>query len=133
MSDVIERIIARDNLALPISPPARMPAPATPKRAGQSGLNAHLLPFWRRVDSSDEEKPKRPVWPPRRPRLEFDVGDYEQKEDTETKQPRRQKRARRSANSFIDAEAGVDMEASGDEGCEDKNDDLDIIADDGEC
>ena len=53
MGDVIERIIARDNLARPVSPPARMRAPTTPQRAGPSGLNAHLPPFRRRVDSSD--------------------------------------------------------------------------------
>ena len=45
MGDGIERIIARDNLERPVSPPARMPAPPTPQRAGPSGLNAHLPPF----------------------------------------------------------------------------------------
>ena len=109
-----------------------MPAPFTPQRAGPSGLNAHLPPFRRRVDSSDEEEPERPVWPPHRLRFEFDVGDYEQEEDTDPKAPRRWKRARRSANPFIDAEAGVDGEASGDEGSDDENDELDgfIVADD---
>ena len=130
--DVIERIIARENLARPIPLPARMPPPPTRQRAGPSGLNAHLPPFRRRVDSSDEEEPERPVWQPRCPRLEFDVGDYEQKEDTDPEPPRRRKRARCSANPFIDAEACVDGEASGDEGSDDENDDLDgfIVADD---
>ena len=76
MVDVIERIIARDNLERPVSPPARMPALLTQQRAGPSGLNAHLPPFRRRVDSSDEDEPERPLWPPRRPHVEFDVGDY---------------------------------------------------------
>ena len=131
MGDVIERIIARDHLERPVSPPARMPAPPTPQRAGPSGLNAHLPPFRRRVDSSDEEELERPVWPPRRPRLELEEADYEQ-EDNEPEPPRRRKRARRRMNPFIDAEAGVDGDASGDEGTDDENDDLDgfIVADD---
>ena len=61
MGEVIERLIARDNLERPNSPPARMPAPPQPKRAGPSGQNAHLPPFRRRLDSSDEEAPERPV------------------------------------------------------------------------
>ena len=132
MGDVIELIIARDNLTRPVSPPARMPAPPTPQRAGPCGLNAHLPPFRRRIDSSDEELLDRPVWPPRRPRLEFDVGDYEQEEGIEPEPPRRRKRTRRRANPFIDSEAGVDGEASGDEGSDDENDDLDgfIVPDD---
>ena len=134
MGDVIERIIARDNRTRPVSPPVRMPAPPTPQRAGPSGLNAYLPPFRCRVDFSDEEEPEPPVWPPRRPRLEFDVGDYEQ-EDIELEPPRRRKRARRRANPFIDSEAGVDGKASGDEGSEDENYDLDgiIVVDDVEC
>ena len=38
-------------------------------------------------------------------------------------------------NPFIDAEAGVDGDASNDEGSDDENDDLDgfIVADDIEC
>ena len=55
MGEVIERIIARDNLERPLSPLAWMPAPPTPQRAGPSGLNAHLPPFRRRFDSSDED------------------------------------------------------------------------------
>ena len=58
MGNVIERIIARDNLERPVSPPARMLAPLTQQRAGPSGLNAHLPPFRCRVDSSDEDKPE---------------------------------------------------------------------------
>ena len=60
---IIERIIARDNLARPVSPPARMPAFPTPQRAGPSWLIAHLAPFRRRVDSPDEKERDRPVWP----------------------------------------------------------------------
>ena len=132
MGDVIEQIIAHDNFTRPFSPPARMPAPPTPKRAGPSGLNANLPPFRRLVDSFDEEEPERPVWPPRRPRLEFDVDDYEQKEDIKPEPPRRQKRARRRANPFIDSKAGVDGEASGDKLSDDENNDLDgfIVAND---
>ena len=95
-------------------------------------MNAHLPPFRRRVDSSDEKEPKRPVWPLRRPRLEFDVGDYEQKEDIEPELPRRRKRARCRATPFIDSEAGVDGEANGDDRSDYENDNLDgfIVADD---
>ena len=50
ISDVIERIIARDNLERPLSLPARMTEPPTPQRAGPSGLNAHLPPFRRRIN-----------------------------------------------------------------------------------
>ena len=127
---VIERIIARDNLERPNSPPAQMPAPPQPQRAGPSGLNAHLSPFRRRVDSSDEEEPERPLWPLRRPHLEFDDGNYEQ-EDTEPQPVRHRKNARRRANLFIDTEAGVDGNASCDEKTDDETDDVDgfIIAD----
>ena len=54
MSKVIERIIACDNLKLPVSPPARMSAPHTPQRAGQCAINDQMPPIWRRVDLSDE-------------------------------------------------------------------------------
>ena len=69
--------------------------------------------------------------PPRRPHLEFDDGDYEQEENTEQEPPRRRKKARRRVNPFIDAEAGVDGDASNDEGSNNENDDLDglIVAD----
>ena len=72
------------------------------------------------------------MWPPRRPHLEFDDGNYEQEEDTEPQPVRCRKNARRRANPFIDTEAGVDGNASGDENTDDENDDLDgfIIADD---
>ena len=132
MGEVIERIIARDNIERPFSPLAVMPALPTPRRAGPSGLNAHLPPFRRRVDSSDKEEPARPVWPPRRPHLEFDDGDYEQEEDTEQKPPRRRKNAQRRVNPFFDAEAGVEGDASNDEESDDENDDLNgfIVADD---
>ena len=71
------------------------------------------------------------MWPLRRPLMEFADGDYEQ-EDAEIKQPRRRKKARRRANPFIDAEAGVDGDASSDERSYDEIDDLDgfIVVDD---
>ena len=55
-----------------------------------------------------------------------------QEEGTEPQPLRCRKRARRRANPFIDAEAGVDGDASGEEGTDDENDDLDgfIVADD---
>ena len=132
MNEVIERIIARDNLEQPVSPPAQMPEPPIQQRAMPSGLNAHLPPFRRRVDSSDEDEPERPVWPPRRPHFKFDDGDYKQEEDTEQEPPRRRNKARRRVNPFIDSEAGVDGDASNDEESDDENDDLDgfIVADD---
>ena len=132
MGDVLEQIIARDNLERPISPPARMPEPPTPQLAGPSGLNAHLPPFRRRIDLFDEDEPVRPVWPHRRPDLELEDGDYEQESDAESEPPRHRKKARCRTNSFIDAEAGVDGDASGDEGGDDEDDDLDgfIVADD---
>ena len=72
------------------------------------------------------------MWPPRRPHVEFDDGDYEQEEHAEPEPARRRKQVRRSANPFIVAEAGVQGDASGDEGSDDVNDDLDgfIVADD---
>ena len=84
------------------------------------------------MDLSDEDKPERPVWPPRRPHLEFDDGHYEQEKDTEPEPPKQRKNARRRVNPFIDAEAGVDGDASNDEGFDDENDELDgfIVADD---
>ena len=50
MGEVIEGIIARDNLERPISPPALMPEQPRPQRAGPSELNAHLQPFCRRIE-----------------------------------------------------------------------------------
>ena len=132
MGNVIERMIARDILERPISPPARMPEPPTPQRAGLSRLNTHLPPFRRRIDSSDKDKPVRPLWPPCRPHLELENGDCEQESDAEPEPPRRGKKARRRTNPFIDAEAGVDGDASCDEGSIDENTDLYgfIVADD---
>ena len=132
IGDVIERIIARDNFEWPVLPPARMPAPPTLQSAGPIGLNAHLPPLRRRVDSSDEDELERPDWPPRYPQLDFDDGDYEQKENTEPQPVRRRQSARRRANLFIDDKAGVDGDASGEEGTNDENDDIYgfIVADD---
>ena len=131
MGEVIEQIIACDNLERPSSPPVRMPALPTPVRAGPSGLNAHLPPFRRRVDSSDEDERERPMWPPRRSQLESVNGDNEQV-DIELEPPRRRNKARRCVNPFIDAEAGVDGDASNDEKSDDENKDLDgfIVAHD---
>ena len=72
------------------------------------------------------------MWPPRRPHLEFDDGNYEHEEDTEPQPERRRKNARFRSIPFIDTEAGVDGNASGDEKTNDENDDLDyfIVADD---
>ena len=124
MGEVIERIIALDNLERPVSPLAQMLAPPTPKRAGPSGLNAYLPPFRRRVDSSDKDDLERPVWPPRCPYLEFDDGDHEQV-DTELESPRQRKTARRRVNLCIDAEAVVDGDSINDEKSNDENDDFD--------
>ena len=129
MGEVIERIIARDNLERPISPLALMPEQPRPQRAGPSGLNAHLPPFRRRINSSYEDEPVRPVWPPRRAHLKLEGGDYEQENDAEPETPRRRNKARRRTNPFIDAEAGVDGDASGAKGTEDENDDLDGLID----
>ena len=109
-----------------------MLAPPTQQRAGPSGLNVHLPPFRRRVDSSDEDEPERPVWLPRRPQLEFDNGEYEQEEDTEPEPPRRRKKVRHRVNPLIDAEAGVDGDSINDEKSDEENEDLDefIVADD---
>ena len=95
MGDVIERIIARDNLERPVSPPARMPPT---QRVEPSRLNAHAPPFRRRVDSSDEEEPEQPVWPPRRPRLELEEADFEPDKNAEPEPPRNRKKARRRVN-----------------------------------
>ena len=132
MGEVIERIIARDNLERPISFPARMPKQPTPQCATPNGLISHSPPFCRCIDSSDEDEPVRPVWPPRRLHLELEHGDYEQDSDAEPEPPRRRKKARRRTNPFIDAEAGVDGDASCDIGTEDENDDFYgfIVADD---
>ena len=134
MGEVIEKIIVHDNLDRSVSPPARMSAPHTSLRAGPSGLNAFLPPFHPRVDSSYEVEPERSVLPPRRPHLEFEEEDYEQKEEAEPKGLRRRKQVRRRANPFLYAKAGVDRDASDEELSVDENSDYDldefIVADD---
>ena len=45
MGEVIERIIACDNLERPVATPVRMPAPPTQQRAGRSGRNVHFRHF----------------------------------------------------------------------------------------
>ena len=69
--------------------------------------------------------------PPRRPHMEFNDGDYAQAEKAEPEPPKQQKKARSRANPVIEAEAGVDGEASGDERSNVDNDYLDrfIVAD----
>ena len=52
---VIDRICKRHNLEPLVSPPASMPAPPSPQRAGASGLNADAAPFRKSIDSFDEE------------------------------------------------------------------------------
>ena len=128
---MIEQIIARDNLERPASPPIRMPAQPTAQRSGLSTLKSHLPLFRRRVDSSDEDEPKRPVWPPRSSLMNFDDGYYKQ-EDTEPEPPRRWKNAQRRLNSFIEAVSGVDGDASNDVKSDNENDYLDgfIVFDD---
>ena len=126
MNEVIEKIIVRDNLERSVSLPARMSAQHTTLRAGPSGLNALLPPFHPRVDSSYEEVPERSVWPPRRPHLEFEEENYEQKEEAEPKGLRRRKQVRCRANPFLNAEVGVDGDASDDELSVDKNSDYDL-------
>ena len=91
MGEVIDQIIAPDNFKRTASLPARMLAPPTPERAWPSGLNAHLPPFRSREDSSNNDEPERPVWPPRRSHLEFDDSDYEQ-DNTEPEPPRKTKK-----------------------------------------
>ena len=96
--DFIERSITRDHLKRYVSPPAWMPPT---QGASPSKLNGHPPPYRRRIDSSDEFEPDRPVLPPRRPHIEFDDGDYKQVEDTEPEPSRRRKRLKFSANPFI--------------------------------
>ena len=127
MGYVIKWIIACDNRKQPISPFARMSEPPTPQSAGPRWLNAYLLKFRRRIDSSDEDEPVRPVWPPRCQHLKLEDGDYEQESDPEPEPPRGRKKARRRTNPFISAEAGVEGDASGDEEIKDKNNDLNIV------
>ena len=86
-----------------------------------------MPPFRRRIESSDEDEPGLPVWLPRRLHLELENGDYNQDIDAEPEPPRRRKKAKRRTNPFIDVEAGVHGDATGDEGSEDENDDLDYF------
>ena len=106
--------------------------PITQQCAGPSKLNAHLPSDRRRVDSSDEDEPERPVWAPRRLHLKFDNGDYQQKEDTEQKPPIQRIEARRCDNLFIDSEVSVVGDGNNDKESDDKNNKLDgfIVADD---
>ena len=62
----------------------------------------------------------------------FDVGDYEQIEDTETEPPRCSLLAKCSATLFIDAEPGVRVKESGDENNDKVNEELNkfMVADD---
>ena len=72
------------------------------------------------------------MWPPCRPHLEINDDDYEQEQEIEPQPVRHRKSALRRANPFIEAKAGVDGYATGDEGTDDENDDLEgfIIAND---
>ena len=94
---------------------------------GPSGTNRPppSPPTRRVIYSSDEDEPERPVWPPRRQRVDSEIED-----EDEPQAPRRRMKARRRANPFIETEAGVDGDASEDES--DGNDDLDdfIVPDD---
>ena len=83
ISNVLGRIIVRNNLERPLLPFAQMAAPISPERAEPSGLNAFFLPFRRRVNSSNKPKPVRPVWLPLRPQMEFNEGDCEHEENVE--------------------------------------------------
>ena len=84
------------------------------------------------MDSSDEEEPERSVLPFCRPHLKFVDGDYKHDKITEPEPQRRRKKARRRVNPFIKSEARVDWNASGDDGTDDENDDLNkfIVVDD---
>ena len=75
--EVIDRIIARDNLERLVLLFAWMTPTPTGQRAGPNGMNANLPPFRGRVNSFGEDEPKRPVLPIRRPHLEFDDGYYD--------------------------------------------------------
>ena len=125
MDNVIKRIIERDYLKRPMSPPARMLEPPTPQRAILSGLNAHLPQFCYRIDLFDKADPVWPVWLPCRLHLELNDSDNEQNSDVEPEPPKRRKKAWRSTNLFIDAETCVDGNAGSDEKTDDEIDDLD--------
>ena len=69
MGEVIDKMIARNNLDRLVPLPDKMSKPLTLQRAIASGLNAHLPPFRSRIDLSDEDETVRPLWPPRRPQM----------------------------------------------------------------
>lgn len=52
------------------------------------------------------------------------IGDYKQNKDIKQLPTKRQKRARRRSNLWIDAFAGVDGNVRGDEGTDNKNNDV---------
>ena len=64
------------------------------------------------------------MWTLRRPHLQLDEGNYKQEENAKPEPLRRRKKARRRANSFIDAEVGVNGDASSDEITDEDNNDL---------
>ena len=87
---------------------------------GPSGTNRlPPSPSTRRViySSNEHDELERPVWPPRRPRLESE------KENAEPLQkPQRRKKTRRRATPYIKSEAVVEGDGSDDES--DGNNDL---------
>ena len=65
--------------------------------------------------------------------MDIDNGDYKQEvKDSERELPRPRHNVKRRTNPFIDAQAGVDGDASGNDGTDDLNNDLNrsIVADD---
>lgn len=77
-----------------------------------------------RVESFDKINLKRTVLPPSCLHIEFDDGDYEQKENAEPKLPNCKKQARRRVNRLINGTAGVDGDASGNTIIKNKNNDF---------
>jgi hypothetical protein len=114
--DLIARI---NNFQVPPSPPPRMPP--SQDRAGPSRTNRPGPPTKSRrfVYSSDEEDAPPPVWPPPPAAAAVAAAAAAQPESSEDEapvaEPRRKRRRSRRPNPFIDAEAGVDGEASADE------------------
>ena len=77
------------------------------------------------IYSSDkDDKPERPVWPPRRPRL-----DSEKEVAEPLQRPQRRRKTRRRRNPFIESEAGVEVDVSDDE-TDGENDLADFIVPD---
>lgn len=113
LENVIEHIARMNNIDVPLSPPPRLPPQ---QRAGPSGTNRPGPPTKARriVYSSDEEgdAPVRQVWPPPMPQQAESDQESEPEERRRTRPAARRRRAR---NPFIDAEAGVDGDASADE------------------